>query len=62
MLRKIFPEILINLYPNHALASKNNYHIKKLAEDSFSSSFMTLRTAYEMIKLCEFIIPNAGKY
>ena len=61
ILRFIFPTLMVNLYPNYSLASKNNYHIKKLVEDHLLSTFFTVRTAHEIIKLINFIQPNSAK-
>ena len=60
-LRLMFPTLMVNLYPNYSLASKNNYHIKKLVEDHLLSTFFTVRTAHEIIKLINFIQPNSAK-
>lgn len=56
----LIPTIMVNMYPNYSLVSKNNYHIKKLAEDNLLSTFMTIGTAMEIIKLIQFILPNAS--
>lgn len=53
---------MINIYPNYSLASKNNYHIKKLAEDHLLQPFMTISNAHEIIKLRDYIQPHADKY
>jgi alpha-beta hydrolase superfamily lysophospholipase len=62
LLKKALPNLMVNLYPSYTLASKNNYHIKKLAEDPLLQPFMTIRTAFEVMKLTDFILPNAGKF
>lgn len=62
LLRHVLPDTLINTYTSYSHASKNNYHIKKLAEDRLQRPLMTLATAWEVLKLSEYCIKNANAF
>lgn len=46
---------------NVSHCSKNEYHIKKMSKDMLLWPYITVRTAYNVLKLAEFIIPNSYK-
>ena len=55
LLKEFMPNLLVNLYPDYTATSKNNYHIKKIAEDPLVQCFITIKTAQEICKLIDFV-------
>lgn len=58
----ICPDLQVNTYPNLGYASKNNFHMKRLATDSLNSPFMSIQYAYNILLFQQFITQKASEF
>lgn len=62
LLNRIVPFVMINNYVDFCHSSKNNYHIKKAADDDVQWTFLTIKMAYNIMKLCDYVLKNCDKF
>ncbi|KAM3147105.1 hypothetical protein pb186bvf_000821 [Paramecium bursaria] len=62
ILNQLCPELQVNTYLNLSFASKNNFHMKKIATDPLIWPYMSIQFAYNILLFQQYILPNAHKF